>query len=307
VPDFSQTFKNVAVTPITVTSPAATTYTAGSVSTPPTVAAAAAALTLGNTTPELQAAASKVDTNAAKSIATGVTSALADIKAGKALPAALATNVKTLIASGAANAFLATLTKPTVDGKAIGGRTGGNPGSNVAKPEVEMASIANACNDAIKLAFDNAKKGLDDGKAAEIAKIKAAYDNNIKAADVAADKATALTLKTQNLAVALSLFNTAYDGLNAALTAKKITQSQYNIFVAIMISIYQDTVNNYEALYSATIAALDAKAKAITDKAKAASDADTKKVTDEYNTQLAAITKTYTDENIKCHNQGGGN
>ena len=53
VPDFSQTFKNVAVTPITVTSPAATTYTAGSVSTPPTVAAAAAALTLGNTTPEL--------------------------------------------------------------------------------------------------------------------------------------------------------------------------------------------------------------------------------------------------------------
>jgi hypothetical protein len=165
----------------------------------------------------------------------------------------------------------------------------------------------NACNDKIKEAFDAAKKILDDGRAAELAKIKAAYDENIKAAVVTADKDAALKKKNDALASNLAFLNATLSGISQALVKKTITAEQNALFTAIVLGIFKDANDKVEALYKAEVAAADAKSKAITDKAKAASDADTKIVDNEYKTKLDAITKIFDTENAKCHNQGGGN
>jgi hypothetical protein len=308
IPDFSKTFAGVAVTPITVTKPAATTVTPGSITTPPAVAATAAALAAGTVPADLSAAASKVPEATATAISTGLTPAvLADIQAGKAIPTALANSLADLIKSGAANAFLSTITLPSVDGKPVGGRLAAPGTSNTVKAEQEMLSTMNACNDKIKEAYDAAKKILDDGKVAEYAKIKAAYDENIKAGVVTADKDAALKKKNDALASNLAFLNATLTGISQALVKKTITAEQNVLFTAIVLGIFKDANDKVEALYKAEVAAADAKSKAITDKAKAASDSDTKKVNDEYQTKLDALIKTYSDENNKCHNQGGGN
>lgn len=293
--DFSKTFPDVAVTPVTITKPAATTYTPASLTVPAAFTALAASSGTSNTPPaELVASASKISPSLESAASAALTPAvLADITAGKPVSADVQKVLSDLIKSGELNAFLPTKTPASVDGKVVNGRAAGSSGKvGTISGGTEVFSTANACNDAIKKAFDDAKKILDDGLAAETAKIKAAYDENIKAAVVTVEKQNALKRRDDQLVIINKFLN---DGLKLG--------SKYT---PIIVAIYMDYFNANEEVYNNEIKGLDAKAKAISDKAVAVRDADNKKVTDEYNTKLSPIKAIFDKENSNCHNQGGG-
>jgi hypothetical protein len=307
-PDFSSTFKGVAVKPITVTKPASTTFTPGSITTAPGLSPTVTALAAGTVSADLTAAAGKVPSATASAIADRLTPALlADIKAGKSIPTSLATSLSDLIKSGAANAFLSTITLPKVNDKSVGGRFAAPGSTNTVKAEQDMFSTMNACNDAVKKAFDDAKKILDDAKTAETAKITAAYNENIKAAVVTADKDAALKKRNDALAANLAFLNLALTNLSSALDKKIITPAQNALFTAIMLSVFKDANDKVNTLYKAEVDALDVKADDIEKKAKTARNTDLLKLDDDYDGKLFGITLLFNTENEKCHNQGGGN
>nr|WP_299419899.1 hypothetical protein [uncultured Emticicia sp.] len=289
--DFSKTFPVVVVTPVVITPPAATTYTAGSI----TVSAAFTALATSTTPPvELLNASAKISpTLISAATATLTPAVLADIKAGKPLSAAVQKALNDLLKTGELNAFLPTKTLPSVDGKPVGGRIGLISGkTNVFNDNTQMFSTANACNDEILKSYNVAKKILDDGLAADIVKINAAYDTNIKLADVSAEKAAALK-RRDDKRIELNVVK------DNALKSTDLS------IVATALAIYQANYDANDQVYDAEIIGLDAKAKSITDKANVAKQTDTKKATDDYNAKLTPITTLYNVENNKCHNQGG--
>jgi hypothetical protein len=308
VPDFSTTFKGVTLKPVTVAKPAATTYVAGSITTPPAVAATATALAAGTISADLSAAASKVPSPIANAIAPLLTpDVLADIKAGKALPTALAGRISDLIKSGAVNAFLSTITLPKLNDKPVGSRFAAPGSTNTVKAEQEMYSTMNACNDAVKKAFDDTKKTLDDARTAGLAQILAAYDQNIKAAVVTAEKAAALKKRNDTFASNLAFFNQALTGLASALNKKTITPVQNALFTAILVSILKDADDKADALYDNELRGLNEKATDIIEKAQRARDKSADDVKSDYEAKLFGITTIFKTENEKCHNQGGGN
>lgn len=293
--DFSKTFPTVSVTPVTITPPAPTTYTAGSLTVPAAFTALASSSATSNTPPaELVASASKISPSLESAATAALTPAvLADITAGKPVSADVQKVLSDLIKTGEFNAFLPTKTLPAVDGKVVNGRAAASAGKvGSISGGTEAFSTANACNDAIKKAFDDAKKILDDGLAAETAKIKAAYDENIKAAVVTTEKQNALKRRDDQLAIINKFLS---DGLKLG--------SKYT---PIIVAIYYEFFKANEEVYNNEVKGLDAKAKTITDKAAAVRDADTKKATDDYNAKLAPIKVTFDKENNNCHNQGGG-
>ena len=296
VPDFTKTFTGVTVTPVTITQPAPTTYTPPALVVPATLTTLAASATTTTPPPALTASVAKIDTTITKAAAAVITpTVIADIKAGKAVPANVEKALSDIIKTGALDGFFPKITPPTVDGTPINGRIAGASGSiDVIRGGTEMFSTANACNDAIKKAFDDAKKILDDALAAESTKITAAYTENIKAAALTTERQEALKFRNDQLAFLSQILDNALKNFPSFMAPA-------------IVALYVENVKIVESFYSLAIKALDAKAKAITDKAAAARNADTKKVTDEYNAKLAAAQKVYDAENIKCHNQGGGN
>lgn len=293
--DFSKTFTGVVVTPVTITQPAATTYIPGSITVPATFTTLATTAAAGNTPPaDLVTTAAKISPTLESAASALLTPAvLADIIAGKPVSAAVQKALDDILKTGELNAYLPTKTLPSIDGKVISGRVAGSSGKiNSLSGGTEMFSTANACNDAIKKSFDDAKKILDDGLAAEIAKVKAAYDENIKPAVVTTEKQNALKRRDDQLVILNKYLS---DGIK--LGAK---------YIPVVVAIYWSYYNLNEEVYANEIKGLDAKAKAITDKANAARDADTKKAEDDYKAKLLAITIVFDKENTNCHNQGGG-
>lgn len=292
--DFSKTFTGAVVTPITVTKPAPTTYTPGSLTVPAAFTALATSATSGTPPAELTATASKISPALESAATAALTPAvLADLAAGKAVSADVQKVLGDVVKAADLSAFLPTKVAPAVDGKAISGRIAGSSGKiNTISGGTEAFSTANACDDAIKKAFDDAIKVLDDGLAAELAKVKAAYDENIKAAVVTTEKQNALKRRDDQLVIINKFLA---DGLK--LGAK---------FTPIIVAIYYEFYKANEEVYNNEIKGLDAKAKAITDKANAARDTDTKKATDDHKTKIDDLKKIFDKEKEKCHNQGGG-
>lgn len=289
--DFSKTFPVVVVTPVVITPPAATTYTPGSI----TVSAAFTELATSATPPvELLNATAKINpTLIIAATATLTPAVLADIKVGKPLSAAVQKALNDILKTGELNAFLPTKTLPSVDGKPVGGRIGLISGkTDVFIGNTQMFSMANACNDAILKSFNDAKKILDDGLAADIVKINAAYDTNIKPADVTAEKAAALKRRDDKR-------------LELNVVKENALKSTDLTIVVTALAIYQANYDANDQVYDAEIIGLDAKAKSITDKANVAKQTDTKKATDDYNAKLTPIKTLFDVENNKCHNQGG--
>jgi hypothetical protein len=303
-PDFSTTFKGVAIKPITVSKPATTTYVAGSITTPPAVASTIAALKAGTISPALASAMSKVPDATSKAIFSLLTpSVLADLKAGKPMPTAIALRLNGIIESGAINAFRSTVTLPKLNDKPIGNRFAAPGSTNTVKAEQEMFSTMNACNDALKKEFDAAKKILDDGKAVELAKVKAAYDQNIKAADVTKEKEDAL--KRRNSASDVN--QKSFDEISLYLRELDLPDDQFTDAYVTIVAIYYQLEEQIDILYSKEIDGLNEKAKDITKKVENARDRDTDKINSDYDGNLSGITFVFKSKNEECHNQGGGN
>jgi len=290
--DFTKTFPVVAVTPVVITPPAATTYTPGTI----TVPAAFTALTTSTTPPaELVATSAKINPTLISAASNALTpAALADLKAGKPVPAAVQKALSDILQTGALNAFLPTKTLPAVDGKPVGGRIGVISGNlNNISGNTEMFSIANACNDALLKVFNDSKQKLDDVKAAKLKQITDAYNSNILPANVATQKADALKRRDDQLAYLATFYKNYIDG-----------KDPKDLLTIIYLSLYAGYNQANEDVYTNEIKGLDARASAITGKAKTSQDADNKTVNAEYDANLKALTTIFDKENINCHSQG---
>lgn len=308
VPDFSSTFKNVAIKPITVSKPATTTYVAGSIVIPPTVAAVNTDLAAGKIPTTLETAGSKIPDAITKAVNNLLTPAvLADIKAGKGIPSSISGRLDAAINAGAFNAFRPTIILPKLNDKPVGNRFAAPGSTNTVKAEQEMFSTMNACNDAVKKAFDAAKKILDDGKAAEIAKIITAYEAYIKTADVTKEKADALSRKNASIAAYNTALNIQLASMDNLRKSKLYNEDQIQQGIAGLIGIFRIVSSYSEELYLAELKALDARSEDIEKKGKDARDKDIDKLNGDYDLNLGGISLVYKNENEKCHNQGGGN
>jgi hypothetical protein len=238
---------DIAITPVTVTAPAAVA------STPAGVEASAEAAALGNAISDMAttgiipesitaigaaatAAIPAADLAALSSISPAT---LAAVKDGGELPAAAKAAMEKALQNPAIAALLPKFTYPTVAGQVVNGRIGVGEAPNViangnlTQEAIEAVLVDDACIAAAESAFQSVKTKLDAARDADIAKVQAAYAANIApyAAEVTACQAAVdytaqrTSIDTQ-VAQALANLETS----KAVLTAAGL----YDVFVSLI-------------------------------------------------------------------------
>ncbi|MFD1816378.1 hypothetical protein SAMN04515674_12058 [Pseudarcicella hirudinis] len=314
VPAYNYTFdqfKDIKLPDVTPTAPATVTSTNGSVSASPAASAANDGLASGNLTAAVSAVAGDVakavSSDDAKKLSDQFTpSVLSSLTSGGALPAGLASDVSKLASDPSLAAYLPTSTLPTVNGKAVGGRTGAPEAAPVVISN--FAAADDECKAAAQKAFDAAKATLDAAKNTQTAAVTATYNQRVTT--INASNATCKGSVPATFAALRTAAKAAADkslaGLSTLLSSGKINQSTYNILSVFIYVNLAVTIQAINALEKAETSACDARQTAELAAAAAARDADLAKINASYNAVLADATAKLNAATASCHNQGSG-
>lgn len=300
----------ITVTPITLTQPAAVTTTPSTITASAKateVAGAMGSLSSGTVPASVNTAAGEVTaalTPAEVTTLSTVTPAtIAAVAAGGALPAELQTVMTKVAADPALAQYLPQFTLPTVNGAPVGGRSGAVEGIE----EVEGVLVEDACVQAAAAVYEAVKVKLDAAKAAEDAKVAAAYSAAI--APLAAEQtscASGIPAKYAALrAAGQAQAAQAMADIDAAQAV--IPAALYPVLKALVNIQLLGYLTSLNTLQAADVAACAATLTAKTAAAAAARDADLAASTAAYQTALAAAQAKRIELGESCHNQGGGN
>jgi hypothetical protein len=301
----------IAVAPITLVQPAAVTTTpAGVVASAQATAAypALGPLASGTVPATVQATANEV---AAVGLSTAevtkvegiTTQQIAAVSGGGAVPADLKVILDKMANNTALQAYLPKLTFPTVNGTTI---SGGRTGAVESVEKGEGIEVEDACVLAAVAVFDGVKVKLDASKAAELAKVTAAFQAAI--APLAGQEVSCksgVPAKYDPFRVRASAVRV--QGLADIEAAKsKIPVSLYSflkVFVNFQTMIYLASLNTLQA---ADLKACSEKTKASTTAITAARTANTAAANAAYAAALALAQTKKQELVLTCHNQGGG-
>ncbi|MEZ0541019.1 hypothetical protein [Fibrella arboris] len=316
---FTYTFKgfDTKLPDVTPTQPAAVSATAGSVTSSTAAAAVTSglsSLSAGGPVPAAVSNAAAAVSNAvspekAASLAASFTPDLMkSLAAGGTLPASLKAESEALAANPALKAYLPSFTLPTVNGKAIGGRTGvGTPGNVIgAVAAAFLRADDDACKAAAIAAYNTAVQNLTTTRDAQLAAVNAVFTQAQAAAnaEVTPCKANISGLYTTARTNATNQYNAGIAALDAGKAA--LGQTLYNALHVLYDVGYAQALAGIAALETAQGGACDAVNVAKQAAATSARDGDLAKVNGNFNTAKATLDKNLATATASCHNQGNG-
>ncbi len=312
--NFEEEFGEVKLDDVEEVEPEATTSTEAETVESETAEAALSGLANGEVTAELSAASSTISSTVESediesTLAVLDETAVNNLATGGSLPAEAQSTIDAVLASGALDAFLATLVDPTVDGETVSARKSSGKSTDVSHvygaTEVFLG-VQDACTDAAKAAFDPAKAIIDAQKVSQETSTTNTYSTRAGVINGEYDAAVAATsLKWQGkIETRVSQILLIIASIDANTTFDATTKS---VLKLVMYAKLSDDIAKYRSQLAKQLKAdAQARDKKLA-KAAAARDIQLASIQASYAAELARITAIYQAATNSCHNQGGSN
>lgn len=312
-PDLTK-LEEVKLPDVTPTQPAAVTAVPGSVTPAPAAAVSIGSIVAKSVTPAVTKATedtkAALGTTDAKALADAFTpEVITGLQTTGTLPAALQTQVNALLANPALAIYLPQVTRPTVNGTAVGGRSRAPQTAEILNAPF-MAAVANdECKAKVEAAFEQIKATLEATKAAQDAAINAAYTQRETAinAGVPTCKAGIATGINTQLTAAKAGLDGALLAINDLAATSAVTADEAGLLRVFVLLNYTASVQSLKTLESLENQRCDQTQAAELAAAKAVQTADLARAQANLNATVSAARNAANNAAAGCHNQGSGN
>lgn len=315
-PDVSA-IEKITLPTVTQTQPQAVSSTVGVVAPSAAATASVTALVSGTVTPAVTQAQTNIQTALAGAspapIVSGMTqSVITNFTNTGTLPAALQTQLASIASNPAFASYLPSLTRPTVNGSAVGSvKPEGSEVSLLDVPQAfAMAATANdPCIEKAKAARDQAIATLSAGRDQQITAVNATFTTRQTAITTSANSCAASVAQatTTRNTEALAALNAALTGVNTLVTNGSVNAQTGDLLRVFVYANFFASINAIRTLDAAEKARCERVRTLELAEATRVQTVDLAAVRAAFETARASVVAEFVKVESICHNQGSGN